>query len=62
MSRKPAVELTTNELDGINKSFAALNEALDDLEESVQQNTVDHAAIKISLENVLFQLKGLVIS
>ena len=60
MPRKPpAIELTENELHGINKSFEALNTALDELEESVQRNAVDHAAIKTKLDNVLFQLKGL---
>jgi len=60
MPRKPpSIELTENELHGINKSFDALNDALDELESSVQRNAVDHAAIKTKLENVLFQLKGL---
>lgn len=53
------VSLSDADILGIAKSFDSLSDAVDALQEAVQRNAVDHATIKIKLEDVLGQLRSL---
>jgi len=59
MPPRKSPPLTEADLVSITRSFDALSEAVDALQEAVQRNAVDHATIKTKLEDVLGQLRSL---